>query len=62
MVQQEHLGPENEYSSPPESGRTDVTVSNIIVNGGERATRGSRQEFVGVLVTELDLGERGEFD
>lgn len=40
MVQQEHLGPENEYGPPPEPGRADVTVSNIIVNGGDRATRG----------------------
>jgi len=44
VVQQEHLSPENEHSPPPESGRTNVTISDIIVNGGERATRGSRQE------------------
>ncbi|KYN04296.1 Paired mesoderm homeobox protein 2A [Cyphomyrmex costatus] len=45
VVQQEHLSSENEHSPPPESGRTNVTVSDIIVNGGERATRGSRQEY-----------------
>lgn len=50
VVQQEHLGPENEHSPPPESGRTDATVSDIIVNGDERAARGSRQEFDGVPI------------
>lgn len=50
VVQQKHFGPENEYGSPPEPGRTDVAVSNIIVNG--RATRGSRQELDVALVTE----------
>lgn len=60
MVQQEHLGPENEHSPPPESGRTDVTVSDIIVNGGERATRGSRQESDGVpmIVPIVAIGGR----
>lgn len=48
VVQQEHLGSENEHSPPPESGRADAAVSDIIVNGGERATRGSRQESDGV--------------
>lgn len=52
MVQQEHLGSENEHSPPPESGRADVTVPDIIVNGGERATRGSRQESDGVPMIE----------
>jgi len=49
VVQQEHLGPENEHGPPPEPGRADAAVSNIIVNGGERATRGSRQESDGAL-------------
>lgn len=44
MVQQEHLRSENEYSPPPEPGRTHVTISNIIVNGGGRAIQGSRQK------------------
>lgn len=60
MVQQEHLRSENEHSPPPESGRTDVTVSDIIVNGGERATRGSRQESDGVPMTERAEGKKRE--
>lgn len=60
MVQQEHLRPENEHSPPPESGRADVTVSDIIVNGGERATRGFRQESDGVpmIVPIVAIGDR----
>lgn len=58
MVQQKHLSPENEYSSPPEPGRTDVTVSNIIVNGGGWATRRSRQELDGALVTGTEVTVR----
>lgn len=60
MVQQEHLGPENEHSPPPKSGRTDVTVSDIIVNGGEKATRGSRQKSDGVLMIEPIDGRKQE--
>lgn len=60
MVQQEHLGPENEHSPPPESCRTDVTVSDIIVNGGEKATRGSRQKSDGVLMIEPIDGRKQE--
>lgn len=47
MVQQEHLGAENEHGPPPEPGRADAAVSNIIVNAGERATRGSRVDSDG---------------
>lgn len=49
MVQQEHLGSENEHGPPPESGRADAAISNIIVNGGEGATRRSRQESDGAF-------------
>ncbi|EFN86198.1 Homeobox protein prophet of Pit-1 [Harpegnathos saltator] len=54
VVQQKHLGSENEYSPPPEPGCTDVTVPNIIVNGGGLATRGSRQKSYGTLVTRTE--------
>lgn len=61
MVQQEYLGSENEHSPPPESGRTDVTISDIIVNGGERATRGSRQEYDGVsMIAPIAAADGGE--
>lgn len=52
MVQQEYLGSENEYSPPPEPGRTHVTISNIIVNGGGRAIQGSRQKPDVILMIE----------
>jgi len=52
MVQQEHLGSENEYSPPPQPGRTHVTISNIIVNGGGRAIQGSRQKSDVILMIE----------
>lgn len=60
MVQQEHLGFENEYSSPPQSGRTHVTISNIIVNGGGRAIQRSRQKSDVILMIELIAMTREE--